>query len=246
MWLLWMYAGVNFVLAFTNVLIIPLVLTVAGEGTAGTVLSIGGLGLLAGSLAMSVWGGPKRRIATITMGIVAGGLALTVAGLRPNVVVMAAGFVALLAIVPIVNTSSQVLWQTKVPLDMQGRVFSLRRTVSQVASPLAMVAAGPLADEVFEPMLAAGGALAGSVGAVIGTGPGRGIGFLVILSGLFSAVIGLSGWLHPRVRRLEDELPDVIPDDESPEAGEAVTTGDAGGVSAPGAGEETEDPIPVG
>lgn len=246
MWLLWMYAGVNFVLAFTNVLIIPLVLTVAGEGTAGTVLSVGGMGLLAGSLAMSVWGGPKRRIASITMGIVASGLALAVAGLRPNVVVMAAGFVLLLTIVPVVNTSSQVLWQTKVPLDMQGRVFSLRRTVSQVASPLAMVATGPLADRLFEPMLAADGALAGTVGRVIGTGPGRGIGFLIILSGLFAAVIGLAGWLHPRVRNLETELPDMIPDDEPGAAAGAGADPSGDEAAAADVGEEMEDPLPVG
>ena len=90
-------------------------------------------------------------------------------------------------IIPVVNTSSQVLWQTKVPLDMQGRVFSLRRMLASLVSPLAILAAGPLADRVFEPLMAEDGAMADSVGALIGTGEGRGIALLVILSGLGTA-----------------------------------------------------------
>jgi len=41
---------------------------------------------------------------------------------------------------------------------------------------LGFLLAGPLADKVFEPMMAPGGFLAGSVGAFLGVGPGRGIG----------------------------------------------------------------------
>jgi DHA3 family macrolide efflux protein-like MFS transporter len=212
MWLLWMYAGVNFVMSFTNVLIIPMILSFASESTAGTIFSIGGLGLVAGSLLVSIWGGFKNRIASITMGITLVGLLIALSGIRPNAVIIGAGFVLMLFTIPFVNTASQVLWQLKVPLGMQGRVFALRRTVASAMSPLAILAAGPLADKVFEPLLAPDGALGGSVGSVIGTGPGRGIAFLVIVSGLMTAMLGQLGWLHPRVRNLETELPDIIPD----------------------------------
>jgi hypothetical protein len=199
-------------MSFTNVLIIPMLLTFAGESTTGMVFSVAGLGLVVGSLVVSIWGGFKDRVASITFGIAAAGICLAFAGLRPNVVLVGAGFVLMLTILPLINTASQVLWQIKVPLDMQGRVFALRRTVAQMASPVAILAAGPLADRVFEPLLAPGGSLAGSVGTIIGTGPGRGIAFMVILSGLLTALLGVLGWLHPRVRHLQTELPDLIPD----------------------------------
>ncbi|MCJ7725016.1 MAG: MFS transporter, partial [Acidimicrobiia bacterium] len=157
MWLLWMYAGVNFVMSFTNVLIIPMILSFASESTAGTIFSIGGLGLVAGSLLVSIWGGFKNRIASITLGITLAGILIAVSGIRPNAVIIGAGFVLMLFTIPFVNTASQVLWQIKVPLGMQGRVFALRRTVASAMSPLAILAAGPLADKVFEPLLAQDG-----------------------------------------------------------------------------------------
>jgi len=55
---------------------------------------------------------------------------------------------------------------------------------------------------------------------VIGTGPGRGIGFMFILAGLGTMLMAGIGWLHPRVRRVEEEIPDQIP--EVP-AGEPVS-----------------------
>jgi hypothetical protein len=72
------------------------------------------------------------------------------------------------------------------------------------------LAAGPLADRVFEPLLAAGGPLAGSVGRVVGVGEGRGIGLLFVVLGTLTALISVWGYLQPRVRRVEAELPDTL------------------------------------
>jgi len=116
----------------------------------------------------------------------------------------------LMAVVPVANTASQVLWQLKVPAGVQGRVFAIRRMISQAIAPIAMLAAGPLADRVFEPLLAEGGALASSVGSVIGTGPGRGIGFMFVVSGALTGVVALVGYSLPRVRNIETELPDSV------------------------------------
>ncbi len=213
LWLLTIYAGVNFVLSFSNVLLIPLIVSFTSGAVAGSVFSAAGVGALVSSVVMSTWGGPKRgRIAWIMGGIAVGGLSVIVAGLRPPLLMITIGAVTLMLGSPVVNATSQVIWQLKVAPEMQGRVFALRRMVAQAATPLALVLSGPLADRVFEPLLAARGALAGSVGRVIGTGPGRGIAFMFILAGVGMILLAAAGWLHPRVHRIEAEIPDQIPD----------------------------------
>ncbi len=72
--------------------------------------------------------------------------------------------------------------------------------------------AGPLADNFFEPLLAEGGALTGSVGLALGTGAGRGMGLMFILVGLAITLAALITILNPRVRRVDLELPDALPD----------------------------------
>ena len=91
-------------------------------------------------------------------------------------------------------------------------------------TPLAYIVAGPLADNVFRPLLVEGGALAGSVGQLIGVGPGRGTGFMFMVIGALSVLVAAAGYLSPRVRNVEDELPDVMPDTEESSVGENAET----------------------
>jgi MFS family permease len=215
--LLWIYAGVNFSLSFGNVLFIPLIVSFASEGAAGGVLSAAGFGAVAGSLAVSAWGGPKKRVRGTMIAISIAGIGVALAGVRPSVLLVTLSAFSLMAVVPVANTASQVLWQLKVPTAVQGRVFAIRRMIAQGISPIAILLTGPLADKVFEPLLAETGSLADSVGSLIGTGPGRGVGFMYILTGLFTTLLGIIGYALPRVRHLETELPDFIPDEESKE-----------------------------
>ena len=70
--------------------------------------------------------------------------------------------------------------------------------------------AGPLADRVFEPLLAPGGALAGSVGQLIGVGKGRGMGLMLIGIGVAIVVVVAVASRFPRLTRLESDLPDAL------------------------------------
>jgi hypothetical protein len=60
---------------------------------------------------------------------------------------------------------------------------------------------------LFSPLAVA---LASSVGRIIGTGPGRGIGLLYILLGLLGLSATAAAFLYPRLRHVERELPDVV------------------------------------
>ena len=110
--------------------------------------------------------------------------------------------------VPLLNGSNQAIWQAKVAPDVQGRVFSARRTIAQISAPIAMLMAGPLADRVFEPALREGGALVGVFGGLVGVGAGAGMGLMFVLSGTLGIVVGLSGYLSKAVRQAETLLPD--------------------------------------
>jgi MFS transporter, DHA3 family, macrolide efflux protein len=210
--LLIFFAVVNFLSGFILVLTTPLVLSFASPSVLGTVMSIAGSGMLIGGLVMSVWGGPKRRINGVLGFELLSGLCFILAGLRPSAVLITTAAFFLFFSFTFVNGSSQAIWQSKIPADLQGRVFAVRRMVAWSAVPLAYLIAGPLAEYVFEPLMAVGGRYAGTIGQVIGAGPGRGIGLLFIIMGLLTVLIACAGYFYPRLRLLEDEVMDTIPD----------------------------------
>lgn len=211
--LLGFFAVANFVLGFVEVLLVPMALGFLPAPALGSMLAAGGLGMLAGGLLATVWGGPRRRIRGVLSFTAVLGLGLWGLGLRPSAPLVTAALVALLFVVPLINAANQALWQVKVPADVQGRVFAIRRMTALSCQPLAYITAGPLADRVCGPLLAPGGALAGSVGRVLGSGPGRGAALVFIVMGTGALVIALAGALYPRLRRVERELPDMTPDD---------------------------------
>jgi len=130
-------------------------------------------------------------------------------GIKPNLYLVGAGVLLWYVGLPIMNASSQAIWQSKTPHDVQGRVFAVRRMIAQFTVPIGDFSAGPLADKVFNPALMPGGALADTAGRVIGVGPGRGIGMMLLTMALVPAITALVGFLNPRVRNVEAELPDA-------------------------------------
>jgi len=209
--LLLLLAVTNVGSGLVQVLLAPMVLSFASADLLGRVLTTAGFGILAGGLLMSVWGGPRHRVAGILGFLALQGVILPFGGLRASVLLIAAGAFCYMFALPIINGSSQALWQSKVPADLQGRVFAVRRMVALSTLPLAYVIAGPLADHVFEPLLAPGGPLAGSVGQLIGVGKGRGIALMLIGIGALIVLVVAVASRFPRLVRLESELPDVAP-----------------------------------
>ncbi len=208
--LLIFFAISNFLIGILSVLATPLVLAFAPVTVLGTVLSIGGGGMLVGSLLMSVWGGPKRRIYGVLGFMMLGSLSMILAGIKPSAVLTSIAAFGFFLGIPIMAGCNQTIWQVKVPPELQGRVFATRAMIAGSCLPLAYLIAGPLADYIFEPLLVGGGPLAGSIGKFIGVGPGRGIGLLFIIIGLLSALATIGGFLYTPVRQVEGEFPDAI------------------------------------
>ena len=80
------------------------------------------------------------------------------------------------------------------------------------SQPLGILIAGPLADNVFEPLFMQNGALASTIGKLIGTGAGRGTGFFFILIGLAIVLTTLFAYTYRPLRDVERDIPDAIPD----------------------------------
>lgn len=189
----------------------PMILARTGSdpATLGLVNSLGAVGGFIGGLAMSAWGGPKRRVHGVLAGWVLSSLLGTVLmGLGRGMLVWATAAFLGSFIAPIINGSNQAIWQSKVPPDLQGRVFSIRRLIAWFISPLAMLLAGPLADRVLEPAMLSGGSLTHTFGSLVGAGPGAGMALLFIFCGFAAAGVGLAGYAYPNVRLAEDRMPD--------------------------------------
>ena len=205
------FMGVNLLFAFFAGLLAPMILarSASNASVLGTVLAAQGLGGLTGGLAMGLWGGPKRRVHGVLLGMAFSGIfGVALMGLGQTTLVWVVAGLVCGALTPVLNGSNQAIWQAKVAPDVQGKVFAARRMIAQLIFPIALLAAGPLADRFFEPAMRAGGWLAPTLGPLFGVGPGAGMGLLICVSGLISVLISLAGYLVPAIREAEDRLPD--------------------------------------
>jgi MFS family permease len=188
----------------------------ARSGGAATVLglteSASAVGFGMGGILLVVWSGLRRRITGILWAmVVASVVGSILVGLGRSLPVWAfAGFVGSMAM-PVMNGLSQSIWQCKVPADVQGRVFSARMQLSQLVTPVAMIASGWMADRVFEPAMLVGGRLTRLFGPLVGTGPGAGMAVMFVIFGVLATVAAAAGFFVHQLRDAEQLLPDASP-----------------------------------
>ncbi|HSV87001.1 MAG TPA: MFS transporter [Levilinea sp.] len=106
------------------------------------------IGILAGGLVLSAWGGTQRRIYTTLGGVIgiAIGVLLQAAAPADWFLLAIFGFALAGFMIAIANGPLYAILQSRVAPEMQGRVFALISTVSSATVPLSMVVAGPLAE----------------------------------------------------------------------------------------------------
>lgn len=114
----------------------------------GWMESAWGLGLVLGGIALSVWGGFKRRILTSMVGLLIGGAAFLLVGLAPATAFTMALIGMLFAGFgnPIINGPFFAVIQDVVDPKIQGRVLTAIGSLSGMAAPIGMAIAGPAAD----------------------------------------------------------------------------------------------------
>lgn len=206
--LLLVIAGNNFSLGILQPLLTPLVLSFATPRVLGMVLASAGAGMLAGGATLAIWGGPRRPIHGVLAANLFAGAALFVSALAPRALLIGAGAFALTFAGAVLVGCSQSIWQRKVPLGVQGRVFAVRRMIAQISWPFGALAAGPLAERVFAPLVAGRGAAAHLARHLVGIGPGRDIALLFAAFGVVLLAIAARGYAYPPLRNIDRELPD--------------------------------------
>jgi len=167
--------------------LLPLLVTQHFRGGAqhlGWILSAYGGGYVAGWLALTAWGGFRRRMVTSRLGLAAAGaatllLALTPAGAFPLALVAA----ALLGLaMPFAHGPLSAALQASIAPELQGRVFTLLGSTTDAAAPLGLAVAAPVADAL-------------------------GVSGWLLIAGLALLILGAAGLLIPAVVHLEDGRP---------------------------------------
>ena len=131
--------------------LMPLLVTKHFGGDAlqlGTLESAWGIGVIAGGLFLSAWGGFRRRIYTTLLGVTLMGLGIILTGLAPATMFwMAIAGNAIAGFMnPITNGPMFAVLQATVAPDYQGRVFTVVNSLTSAMMPLSLAVAGPLAD----------------------------------------------------------------------------------------------------
>ena len=116
------------------------------------------------------------------------GIFMALTGTTTNITFIVVSCFLFFTALPFVNTCADVLIRMRIPNDVQGRAWGMISVITQSGFIMAYAVCGALADYVFDPMFMEGGIFAGNIGQLIGTGEGRGIGFMLIIAGIIMFV----------------------------------------------------------
>jgi MFS family permease len=210
--LLFFFAGVNFFLGIIYALATPAIMLGFNNDTVilGVLLSVGGVGMLLGSVGISIWGGPRRLIYGILGFSLLMGIGIFCIGLKPVSPVLIGFFIFLILFAsPLIAGCNQAIWQKKVPYDIQGKVFGVRQAIATSSIPLAYLVAGPLADRLFGPFMNSNGSATNLIARITGSGPGAGIRLMFIIVGILMFLMVFLAFKSKPMLNVEAILPDA-------------------------------------
>lgn len=173
-----------FFVAFIQTLMTPMILAFADSKTLGIMESVSAVGMLIGSVIIGILNIKKNYSSILMISLMGAGVFMAMAGTTTNIWLIVVFCILFFTALPFVNTCADVLIRVRIPNDVQGRAWGMISVLTQVGYVVAYAVCGVLADYVFGPMLMKDGILAGSVGRIIGTGEGRGIGLMLIITGI--------------------------------------------------------------
>lgn len=183
-------AIINFTASIFNAALPPMMLSRKGGGemALGVVNTVTGLATMLGSVLVTVMPAPKSRVRVILNSLLfAMSTENFILAFGRSVPVWCIGAVLGWIFIPVMGANMDVLFRTKIPVEMQGRVYSARNTLQFFTIPLGNLCGGFLVDRVFEPFMSS--QPLNSLWVVLfGSGKGSGAALLFFVIGLFGAL----------------------------------------------------------
>ena len=194
-----------FYMGIIQVLSKPMILSFTSEKTTGILQTIVACGMMVSSILIGAGIIKRNFVKVMVASFIVAGVTMAGFGATTSIpVIIVSGFL-FFASLPFATTCIDVLIRKSIDNEKQGRAWGLISLITQVGFVFAYVFAGILTDYVFNPALVEGGVLANTVGKIIGTGETRGIGFLIILSGLGLIITALFVSKSKGIREMETQ-----------------------------------------
>ena len=200
---------VCFFMGFIQILIRPMILALSSVKTAGIMESLCALGLLIGSLWIGIAGIKKNYSKILAVACFFCGIFMSMTGVNENLAIIGISTFLFFSTLPFMNSCADVLVRVSVPNELQGRVWGLISLITQMGTVVAYIISGIMADCIFEPMFNKNGILVENIGIIIGTGKGRGIGFMLILSGMGMLIMAIIIWKNREIREVSEKCVDL-------------------------------------
>mgnify|MGYP001690116743 FL=1 len=200
---------VCFFMGFIQILIRPMILALSNVKTAGMMESICAVGLLIGSLWIGIAGIKKNYSKILAVACFFCGIFMSMTGVNENLAIIGISTFLFFSTLPFMNSCADVLVRVSIPNELQGRVWGLISLITQMGTVAAYIISGVMADYVFEPMFNKNGILVKNIGIIIGTGKGRGIGFMLILSGMGMLIMAIVIWKNREIREVSEKCVDL-------------------------------------
>lgn len=179
-------AAINLTASMYNAALPAMLLSRNGgsETALGLVNTCTGLANLAGSLLVSFSPPPKSRVRVICNTLLFSmSTENFLLAFGRSTGIWCLGAVLGWLLIPVMNANMDVLMRSRIPLSIQGRVYSVRNSLQFFTIPLGYLLGGFLVDKVMEPFLASD-SLPPLLPLLFGTGKGSGAAALFFLLGL--------------------------------------------------------------
>lgn len=199
--LLSIFLMINFFSGFSNALLAPMILAKTNNNSVflGIIQSSFGIGGIIGGLLMTFWGGTRKKIVSLLIGMMFSGIGQILLGLSKALPFYVISILIISIATIVTNASSQSIWQSKVPHHLQGRVFSARRFIAQFVGTIPMAISGPLVDKYLTPLFLKFTTLSN----IFGNGKGGAIALLASSGGFLTIIIVIVSLLSPVVMNVE-------------------------------------------
>lgn len=201
-------AIINLLAAMAYNSVLPAMMLVrsgGGDMALGIVTACIGAGGIIGGILASITKPPKSKVKTIfnccAISMLFGNVLL---GIGQNVLVWGAAVLIGNIPLPFLNASESSLIRVKIPIELQGRLFSIRAALQFGTIPIGYLLGGILADKIFEPLMQGSQIAMRIFSPHVGTGRGSGMAVIFLLAGVLGIAVSLIYRNNSHIKKLDE------------------------------------------